>query len=102
MKCGDIEHAQSLFNTSTNKVLSMYGAMMNGYNITNNPLKTIDLFNQMKIDGIEGDRVTYLVLIKGLSKIGDYSLCQSFVEQIPNSFFADSQIETVLIDMWVS
>jgi hypothetical protein len=30
MKCGDIEHAQSLFNRSTNKVSSMYGAMMKG------------------------------------------------------------------------
>ncbi len=30
MKCGDIEHAQSLFNASTNKVLSMYGAMIKG------------------------------------------------------------------------
>jgi hypothetical protein len=30
MKCGDIEHAQSLFNKSTNKVLPMYGAMMKG------------------------------------------------------------------------
>jgi pentatricopeptide repeat protein len=102
MKCGDIEHAQSLFNTSTNKVLPMYGAMMKGYNISNNPLKTINLFNQMKIDGIEGDLVIYLVLIKALSKIGDYCLCQSFVEQIPHCFFADTQIQTVLIDMWVS
>ena len=30
MKCGDVEHAQSVFNSSTNKGLSMYGAMMKG------------------------------------------------------------------------
>ncbi len=30
MKCGDIEHAESLFNASTNKVLPMYGAMVKG------------------------------------------------------------------------
>jgi hypothetical protein len=30
MKCGDLEQAQSLFDASTNKVLSMYGAMMKG------------------------------------------------------------------------
>ncbi len=30
MKCGDIEHAESLFNRSTNKVSPMYGAMVKG------------------------------------------------------------------------
>ena len=30
MKCGDVAHAQSLFDKSTNKVLPMYGAMMKG------------------------------------------------------------------------
>ncbi len=32
MKCGDVHHAQSLFDASTKKVMQMYGAMMNGNN----------------------------------------------------------------------
>ena len=32
MKCEDVAHAQSLFDASVNKVLSMYGAMMKGNN----------------------------------------------------------------------
>ena len=32
MKCGDVQHAQSLFDASTKKVMQMYGAMMNGNN----------------------------------------------------------------------
>ena len=53
IKCGDIQHAQLLFDRSTNKSLSIYNAMMNGYNRNNNPSKTLDLFNHMKINGIE-------------------------------------------------
>ena len=30
MKCGDVQYAESLFKTSTQKVLPMYGAMMKG------------------------------------------------------------------------
>ncbi|CAF5148657.1 unnamed protein product [Rotaria sp. Silwood1] len=30
MKCGDVKYAESVFNSSTNKDLSMYGAMMKG------------------------------------------------------------------------
>ncbi len=32
MKCGDVASAQSLFDSSTNKTLSMFGAMMQGKN----------------------------------------------------------------------
>ena len=32
MKCGDVTYAESLFNTSTKKTSSMYGAMMKGNN----------------------------------------------------------------------
>src|SRR5271163_340198 len=32
MKCGDVNYAQSLFDTSTKKTLEMYGAMMKGNN----------------------------------------------------------------------
>jgi hypothetical protein len=32
IKCGDVTGAQSLFDKSPNKSLSMYGAMMNGKN----------------------------------------------------------------------
>jgi hypothetical protein len=32
MKCGDVADAQSLFDTSTKKVMSVYGAMMKGKN----------------------------------------------------------------------
>ena len=32
MKCGDVQHAQSLFDASTKKVMQMYGAMMKGNN----------------------------------------------------------------------
>jgi hypothetical protein len=32
MKCGDVQHAELLFDTSRTKILPMYGAMMNGNN----------------------------------------------------------------------
>ncbi|CAF4186462.1 unnamed protein product, partial [Rotaria magnacalcarata] len=32
MKCGDVAHAESLFYSSKEKVLPMYGAMMKGIN----------------------------------------------------------------------
>ncbi|CAF2207835.1 unnamed protein product, partial [Rotaria magnacalcarata] len=48
MKCGDVAHAESLFYSSKEKVLPMYGAMMKGYVENNLAQKTIELFNELK------------------------------------------------------
>ncbi|CAF0727586.1 unnamed protein product [Rotaria sordida] len=49
---------------------------MNGFNKENNILKTLNLFNQMKLDGFVLDLIAYLCVLKALSKIGDESICQ--------------------------
>ncbi len=92
MKCGDLTYAESLFNALTKKDSGMYGVIMNGYNKENNPSKTLDLFNQMKRNGIidKDNLIIYLCVIKALSQIGDYSLSQSMIEQIPNDFLIDN------------
>ena len=83
------------------KFAASYGNLMNGFNKQDNPLKTLNLFNHMKSDGIEANVMIYLCLIRALSQIGDYSLSQSIVKQIPHSFLVDNKIRTALIDMWV-
>ncbi|CAF4227150.1 unnamed protein product [Adineta steineri] len=99
IKCGDCSSAESLFS-KTKKSIINYGNLMNGFNKENNPLKTLDLFNQMKMNSIQGNIIIYLCLIKALAQIGDYSICQSFIKHIPNSFLLDNQIQNALIDMW--
>ncbi|CAF5038716.1 unnamed protein product, partial [Rotaria socialis] len=48
MKCGDVTSAKSLFDRSTKKTISMYGAMMKGFIINNLSKQAIDLFNEIK------------------------------------------------------
>ncbi|CAF4331181.1 unnamed protein product, partial [Rotaria magnacalcarata] len=48
MKCGDVTSAKSLFDRSTKKTISMYGAMMKGFIINNSSKQAIDLFNEIK------------------------------------------------------
>ncbi|CAF3936002.1 unnamed protein product, partial [Rotaria magnacalcarata] len=100
IKCGDIKHAELLFGRLRTRTLSMYNAIMNGFNKEKNPSKTLDLFHQMKISGLEPNFITYTCLIKALSLIGDYSVAQSLIGQIPDSVLVDNQIHNALIDMW--
>ena len=101
IKCGDCLNAEILFSKMTKSVES-YGNLMNGFNKEKNPEKTLSLFNQMKLDGFEPDIITYICVIKALSMIGDYSILESIVQQIPDSFLVDDNIQNALIDMWVS
>ncbi|CAF3999535.1 unnamed protein product, partial [Rotaria sordida] len=99
IKCGDFSSVQIIFSNMEKSVIT-YSIMMNGYIKENNPKQVLDLFNQMKIDGIEADLIIYLYIIKALSDIGDYSLSLSFIKQIPHSIAVDNRIHNALIDMW--
>ncbi|CAF3869008.1 unnamed protein product [Rotaria sp. Silwood1] len=80
--------------------IKYYGSLMNGFIKDNNPEKVLNLFNQMKIDGIEANEMIYLYVIKALCQIADYSLSKSIIEKIPNSFLVNHQIQNSLIHMW--
>jgi pentatricopeptide repeat protein len=101
IKCGDSSSAEILFSKMEKHTIN-YGNLMSGFNKEDHPEKTLNLFNQMKISGIEANNVIYLCIIKALSKFGDYDKSQSLIEEMPNSFLCDEQIQTALINMWVS
>ena len=102
IKCDDTPHARSLFQSLKQKSSSSYAVMMNGCTTEENPFGAIDLFGQMKNDGVEANEIVYFNLIKALAQSGDYSTCQSIIEQMPNSFLHNNRIQTSLINMWVS
>lgn len=100
IKCGDYSSAEGL-HSGINKSVESYGNLMSGFNKANNPPKTLDLFDQMKNDGIEATVITYLCVIRALSPIGDRDLCQSIIKQIPSFFLSNDQIQISLLDVWV-
>ncbi len=101
IKCGDYSSAEQSFSRMKKSVIN-YGILMSGFNKENQFLKTLNLFNQMKVDDIQGDFFIYLNVIKAVSKIGSLSISERVVEQIPKSLLVNDQIQNALVDMWVS
>lgn len=64
-------------------------------------MKALNLFNKLKTDETQPNEMIYLYIIKALSKIGDYSLCELTLKDIPENYLQVSNIQTVLINMWV-
>ncbi|CAF1668748.1 unnamed protein product, partial [Adineta ricciae] len=65
MRCGDVTHAETLFDQSAHKVLPMYGAMMKGYIDNMLPQKSIDLFQLVK----NPDEILILLLFNACAQL---------------------------------
>ncbi|CAM4847992.1 unnamed protein product [Rotaria magnacalcarata] len=97
MKCGNTVYAQSLFETSTMKTLSMYTAMMKGFIINNMADKAIKLFDDIK----NPNEVTINLLFNACAQLGtakELSLVKNVSSNIPKSFHQNPFIQTSLID----
>lgn len=100
IKCDDLKSAESLFNRMDRTVIS-YGSMMKFYNIKEQPEKTLELFQRIKQENLIPDEICYVLIIDALSKVGDLSLSQLFISQMPKHFLRNSWIQVGLIDLWV-
>ncbi len=101
IKCNDLINAESLFNRLNRNVKS-YGSLMKLYQTRNEPEKIFNLFQRMKQEEIQADGMIYVFLIDACSAIGDLSLSESIIPQIPKSFLNNRWIQTSSINMWVS
>ena len=100
IKCDDLKSAECLFNRMHCNIIC-YGAMMKFYNMKDQPEKTLELFRRMQEENLTPDEICYVLLLDALSKIGDLSLAQLFVDKMPKCFSKDSWIQVGLIDLWV-
>ena len=101
IKCNDIESAESLFPRLKKSVTS-YGSLMKMYNINDQPEKTFALYEKMKKENIDANDVIFILLINACTQIGNRSICEWIISQIPPNVLNNSLIQSSLIDMWVS
>ncbi|CAF5212278.1 unnamed protein product, partial [Rotaria magnacalcarata] len=97
MKCGDVAHAESLFYSSKQKVLPMYGAMMKGYVDNNLPEKAIDLFNEIE----NPNDINMILLFNACAQLKTkeaLDLVKKISKQIPKSFYSNPHLLTSLLD----
>ena len=100
VKYGDLSNAEKIFSKINRHVIE-YGQMMKCYNENRMPMKTLDLYKEMKKENIQANAIIYVLLIDACSQIGMQSTCQSIVKDIPPTILKNIHCQTSLIDMWV-
>jgi pentatricopeptide repeat protein len=101
MKFGDVQYAVKLFGMNKKKNIITFGAMMNGYNINNEPLKCLQLLEEIKQHGLILNETVSIILINACARLSMLSRCQSIIEKIPLHFYNNQRIRNSLIHMWV-
>ncbi|CAF1078661.1 unnamed protein product [Rotaria magnacalcarata] len=100
MQCGDVSHAQLLFDKSTKKTLFMYGAMMKGYIKNNSAKKAIDLFKEVK----NPNEIMVNLVFNACAQLAtemELNLLKTISSNIPNSFYSNPYVLTSLIDAFM-
>ena len=100
MRFGEMKRAEDLFKSVKNKDISIYTAMMKAYNLNKQPLKSLELFDEMKQQHLIPDEMTFISLMNACSQLGIRTICQSLAAQIPSHFYVKQSISNALIDMW--
>ncbi|CAF1495639.1 unnamed protein product, partial [Rotaria sordida] len=100
MKFDDVQSAEKLFRMIEKKNIVTFGAMMNGYNINNEPLKCLQLLEDIKQHGFILNECVSIILINACARLGMISKCQLIIDQVPSYLYNNQQIRNSLIHMW--
>ncbi|CAF3881057.1 unnamed protein product, partial [Rotaria sp. Silwood1] len=97
MICGDIKTAETLFENSKMKTLSMYSVMMKGFIINNMANKAAKLFDDIK----NPNEIVICLLFNAYAQLGttkELNLIKKISSNISDSFHSNPFIQTSLID----
>ena len=101
MKFGNTKQAEHLFQSIKDKDITTYASMMKVYNLNKQPLKTLQLLQTIKQQGLTPDVVIFTLCIDACSQVGILTVCQELAAQIPSHLQGNPMICDALIDMWV-
>ncbi|CAM4844112.1 unnamed protein product [Rotaria magnacalcarata] len=100
MKFGDVENAESIFQSIKKKDANIYGALMNGYNLNDESWKCFKIFEEMNKNNIAVDDIVWNIIIGACSNTAMLHHCQYIMDRIPSNIQRNIQIQNSLIDMW--
>ncbi|WCJ22153.1 Tetratricopeptide repeat (TPR)-like superfamily protein [Euphorbia peplus] len=99
-KCGLVDMAYLIFDQIQNKGVIAWNSMICGFSQNGNSLEAISLFDQMYINCLELNEVTFLAAIQACAHIGRFDKGKWLHQKLIVFGIKDIYIDTALIDMY--
>lgn len=93
MKCGLTDQADALFREMPARNVVSWTVMITGYGKHGIGNKAVELFNEMQVDGIEPDSVTYLAVLSACSHSGRIKEGQQYLSSLCSNQQCKPQVE---------
>eukprot|EP00249_Psilotum_nudum_P036207 c656_g1_i1 orf=3-233(-) len=69
-KCGSLDEARRAFDKLPNRNVVSWSTMIAGYALHGQGIPALELFQKMRQEGIEPDKVSFLSILKACGTIG--------------------------------
>ncbi|KAJ7285387.1 hypothetical protein O6H91_05G047000 [Diphasiastrum complanatum] len=100
-KCGCIEDARQVFNNMQERDVVLWNAMIAGYAQHGLGKEALDLYEQMKQEGVQPSNITYVVLLKACASIAALEQGkQLHADILKSGMESDEIIGSALVDMY--
>ncbi|CAK9196087.1 unnamed protein product [Sphagnum troendelagicum] len=100
-KCGSIEDAQRVFNRMSTRNVVSWSAMILGHVKCGQGQKALELFQQMKLEGVEPNHVTFVAVLNACASVMALEEGRHVHEEIiQRGFESDVIVGSSLIDMY--
>ncbi|KAL9248537.1 Pentatricopeptide repeat-containing protein [Drosera capensis] len=100
-KCGRLTSARCLFDGMEYRDIVVWNTMLGGYAQNDEGEEALDLFCQMKRDGIPPDGSTFSLVVQASTMMSDSALGRCFhAKTLQLGFSSDLYVGTALVDMY--
>ncbi|CAM4827283.1 unnamed protein product [Rotaria magnacalcarata] len=102
MKFGDVNQAEVVFETTQNKTLVTYGAMMQGYVTNDLSDKALDLFEK---NPLKSNEVLYAIVYNACASLSNEKVIQlgkKIFDEMPKRYLHDNVLVNSIIHMFMS
>ncbi|CAM8981192.1 unnamed protein product [Rhodiola kirilowii] len=101
VKCGAVNDARKEFDSMCNRDVVAWSAMIAGYAQNGRPNEALDLFEKMKIAGMEPNDVTVVSILSACAQLGSVEFGERIGSFVENRGFASNvQVTSALLDMY--
>lgn len=99
-KCGSIQTAAEVFSSIQFRDITAWNAMLSAYVQVSDGKSALTLFNQLLVQGVQADSITYLLIFTACGLVKDLSTAKKYHKRLQHDIGDNVPVHNALINMY--